>query len=174
MEYEQVMFYVYKITNLINGKLYIGKTDNLAERWQSHLWHADTGGGYALHRSIRKYGKDNFKISIIEEFDTEKEALNREVYWIAEYKTNILKHGRVAGYNMTDGGDGTSGPKNEEWIAKIAASNRGKIRSPGTRAKVSAAQLGKKALQKTKNKMSLVHTGKHMGEANNQAKLTEV
>jgi group I intron endonuclease len=94
------MSYVYKITNDINGKMYIGQTSRtLEERFAEHLNEVkmDRSIGRPLYDAMRKYGTDHFHIGAIEETDNPKE---REVYWIEYYGT--FKDG----YNATFGGDG--------------------------------------------------------------------
>jgi len=194
-----MMFCVYKIKNLVNGKLYIGKTCNPDERWHDHLTAAKyKKDSCPIHRAINKYGEDNFEFSIIEEYESDEKALSGEVFWIAEHKTNISKYGNQFGYNLTDGGEGVAGlihteeskrkmseavmgeknhnygkPKSDEIKRKISDSNKGQKRTPETKAKISAVQLGKEISENTKSKMSAAHTGKHVGENNNSAKLTE-
>src|SRR5208282_461224 len=120
------MFYVYKIVNKINGKIYIGKTVNVEERWLMHIYHAQSKCLYPLQKAIKKYGKDNFEISILENFESEDIALDREKFWITEFKTNVSKYGNEFGYNLTDGGDGISGyVHTEETKSKISASLMG-------------------------------------------------
>ena len=88
--------YIYETTNLINGKKYIGqKTNNifLAEKY--------LGSGIYLNRAIKKYGKENFKVNLIEECETKEELNNREIYWIDYY--NAVKSN--AYYNQSKGGD---------------------------------------------------------------------
>lgn len=90
---------IYEITNSINGKSYIGQTTrSLKARWREHLRNITTKD-YTLYRAMRKYGRENFYITQIEECPDE--LLNeREIYWIAEKDT--YHHG----YNATLGGDG--------------------------------------------------------------------
>lgn len=58
---------IYKITNLQNGKSYIGQTKDYEKRMQQHFNnHYDD---YAIHCAIRKYGKENFSTEIIEKID---------------------------------------------------------------------------------------------------------
>lgn len=89
--------FIYKITNKVNGKCYIGQTRYTVEfRWRQHKNSKDD---LVLHRAFRKYGIENFLFETIEECNVDK--LNeREMYYIAEY--NSFKDG----YNMTVGGDG--------------------------------------------------------------------
>lgn len=94
------MPYIYKITNNINNKVYIGKTAfSIDQRFKKHCYDAfrDENEHRPLYAAIRKYGVDNFSISLIEETDKPEE---REKYWIEYYGS--FKNG----YNATLGGDG--------------------------------------------------------------------
>ena len=88
---------IYKITNTVNNKSYIGQTrQSIQFRWNQHISKKDNT---YFHNAIQKYGKDNFIIETLEECDVE--VLNeREIYYIAKYDT--FKNG----YNLTIGGDG--------------------------------------------------------------------
>lgn len=93
------MGFIYKITNNINQKSYIGKTErSIQTRYKEHLRHRDYLD-LPLYRAFRKYGIENFSISQIEECDN-KDLDNREIYWINYYKTYS------DGYNCTGGGEG--------------------------------------------------------------------
>lgn len=105
------MNYIYKITNKINNKIYIGKTTILPEiRWKQHI-SASNGNknridyNYLLHKAIRKYGKDNFILEILEEVEDESLLSKKEIYYINYYNSCILKE-NSNGYNMTFGGEG--------------------------------------------------------------------
>lgn len=108
------MIGIYKITNQINGKCYIGQSVNITRRWKDHRTRYQTEDNL-LYRAIRKYGLENFSFEIIEECSQEK--LNeREIYWIAFYNSaNSDK-----GYNLTTGGNNTANHKlTEEQILEI-------------------------------------------------------
>lgn len=96
------MAYIYKITNKINGKVYIGKTLNsIQKRWREHLIDSKKRRceKRPLYSAINKYGEENFEIEQIEECSYD--ILNeRECYWI-EYFGSFKN-----GYNATVGGDG--------------------------------------------------------------------
>ena len=98
------MSYIYKITNLINNKIYIGQTVNKIEyRLQEHFHAAITYKDKSvLHSAMRKYGKEAFIIEVIEECENNKLS-DREKYWIAFYDST----NRNIGYNITIGGEGT-------------------------------------------------------------------
>lgn len=86
---------IYKATNLVNNKSYIGQTKNFEKRKKQHLKAKDD---YVFHQALRKYGKDNFLWEIIEECADEL-LDDKEIYWIDCYRTFD------SGYNMTSGGD---------------------------------------------------------------------
>lgn len=94
--------YIYKITNNINNKIYIGKTTySIEKRFKEHLNDSEriTSDKRPLYDAIRKYGKENFTISLIEEVEL-SQLEEKEQYWIKEYNSY---HN---GYNATYGGDG--------------------------------------------------------------------
>lgn len=94
---------IYKITNLVNGKIYIGlTTQTLGERWTNHK-NASNSCEYYIARAIRKHGRKNFKIEQIDKAYSEKEMKSKEKYWIAKYQSNNKK----IGYNLTSGGEHT-------------------------------------------------------------------
>lgn len=92
---------IYKITNLINSKVYIGQTtQSIQERWNKHCAkYNDQHFFMPIKQAIFKYGKENFKIEVIESCSLDN--LNeREIYWINYFDS--YKHG----YNCTLGGHG--------------------------------------------------------------------
>lgn len=93
--------YIYKITNLINGKLYIGQAKNIQNRWYEHCLECTYNNeNQYLYNAMRKYGINNFKIEPIE--GPIENYNEREIYWIAYYNTYLDK---TKGYNMTPGGE---------------------------------------------------------------------
>lgn len=94
---------IYKVTNLINGKVYIGQTTtSLEQRKKEHEYRAFRGDRQTyFYNALKLYGNQNFKWEIIEYNVDFNELNNREEYWISYYKSNIKEFG----YNMTKGGD---------------------------------------------------------------------
>jgi group I intron endonuclease len=97
--------FIYKITNKINNKIYIGydsgKVSNNA-RWLDHLKFYKTNKIKVLYFAMRKHGIDNFSYEVVEEVDTIKDLINKEIYYI-----NFLQsYQKDIGYNRTLGGDG--------------------------------------------------------------------
>ena len=96
------MGYIYKITNSINKKIYIGKTvRTVPVRFKEHLDRADENYQSYLYNAIRKYGQENFIVETIEEVNDE-DINEKEKYWIHFYQSNLKENG----YNLTIGGDG--------------------------------------------------------------------
>jgi len=92
---------IYKITNRINGKVYIGQTiqKNPKMRWYGHLGDARAGTTGHLYESIRKYGPEQFDWEVIDSATTLGELNTLEVKWIEHYKAS----GEI--YNHRKGGD---------------------------------------------------------------------
>ncbi len=178
---------IYKITNLINGKSYVGQTSRtLKERFIEHA-KAKTHLGNA----IRKYGRKNFSVEVIEECTKPEQLNEREIFWIAHFN---CKHPN--GYNFTDGGEGTGGWKaspetranmsvaqkkffqehpeacaarserlkghlvSDKTRAKISVANQNP--SSETRAKIVLTSTGRKHSAETLAKMSASHKGKKL------------
>lgn len=115
---------IYKITNLTNGKMYIGQAKDIEKRWSKHKYSSQKEN-QVLYRAIRKYGIENFEFEIIQECDI-KELDNLEIYYIQYYNTYIHSE-NSNGYNMTIGGDATRGNKlSEETKLKISKANKGR------------------------------------------------
>jgi hypothetical protein len=94
------MGYIYKITNNINGKCYIGKTERTIQvRWSEHIRLSRLKLDLPLYRAFSKYSVNNFSIEEVEQCDS---AIldEREIYWI-DYFNSYRK-----GYNCTAGGEG--------------------------------------------------------------------
>lgn len=95
------MGFIYKITNQITGKIYVGKTArSLEERYQEHIKLSNKSKHY-LHRSIKKYGSEFFSIDLLEEVFNTDTLNEREVFWITQLNTLVPN-----GYNITRGGNG--------------------------------------------------------------------
>ena len=155
---------IYKITNLVNGKRYIGQARNVRVRW---YWHRNAACGApdssyeqktAIARAMRKYGFANFTIEILEQCSPE--LLNdREVYWIARMGTMV-----PTGYNLTSGG--VPARRADEVGARISAANKGRRKTPEWRAALSAAHKGKKLTPEHREKISqIMKTRVHTDES---------
>lgn len=96
---------VYKTTNIVNGKIYVGKDTKDDPNY--------LGSGTYLRNAIKKYGRENFKKETIERCETNEQPCKREIYWIKELDARNTS----IGYNISLGGDGW-----DSQSASIAAS----------------------------------------------------
>lgn len=146
------IYKIYKCTNEINGKTYIGFTHKtLTKRIIEHKSSAKNGSNYLLHKAIRKYGIDSFKWeSLYESFDKEFILFTMENYFIME-NNSYFETG--FGYNMTFGGQGGMLDKKhtEQTKDKLKLARNKRIVEP---------MLGKTHKESSKEKMSLAKLGK--------------
>lgn len=101
---------IYKLTNIINGKVYIGQSEDIANRMRHHIDDSkrvnDKRGQFPLYDAMRKYGHDNFKLEILEVCES-KQLNEKEMYYIEKYdSTNKSK-----GYNQTKYAYGFKDPR---------------------------------------------------------------
>ncbi len=170
---ESAMGTIYKITCLVNGKFYVGKTkQKLSRRITQHKYDSKKGS-LGLGAAIRKYGWENFTVEVIETCPIDK--LNeREIFFIAELNSKSPN-----GYNLTDGGDGGRGlSPNKETRDKISAKlkgrpahNKGQKMSAETCARMSATKKaigfmppstkGRHHSEESKAKMSKAQSGQN-------------
>lgn len=120
---------IYKITNKINHKVYIGQTiQSINKRWQKHIQCMKNGDNRHLYQSMRSYGLNNFMIEQIDSASSLDELNKKEKYWVDYYnaKNNLY------GYNNMDGG--VANPMN---FSNIKEKHDYKMRTPETREKIS-------------------------------------
>ena len=108
------MGYIYKVTNKVNGKIYIGQTTcSTEERWKHHIYNANSGvSQYQLYQAMRKYGIESFMVETLEEISNQH-LDERECYWIKFFDSY------KRGYNMTEGGSGVK-IRTEDFYKEIA------------------------------------------------------
>ena len=99
-----MIMYIYKITNNINGKIYIGQTVGTVEnRFGEHCRASKCNT--PIDRAINKYGRENFSVEVLDETN-DLEKLNKlEIFYINKYNSTDVS----VGYNICDGGEGTMG-----------------------------------------------------------------
>lgn len=115
------IYSIYKATNLLNGKCYIGFDSNWPKRQEKHFHWAfyitlkkHKEYYYSIHKALREFGKDFFTWEIIYQSQDSKHCLKvMEPYFIKEYDSF------QNGYNMTSGGDGRMVPHTPETIIKM-------------------------------------------------------
>ena len=136
----KALFYIYRITNKINGKTYVGQYEykKLNDNYM--------GSGILLKRAQKKYGMKNFKKEILV-FNISKQEhadLLEETFIAVERE----KVGKENCYNVADGGQGENGCKgkhlSEEHKRNISESNKNKKKSEEHRIKLSESKIGEK------------------------------
>ena len=157
----ETMIGIYKITNKINGKFYIGQSVDIKRRFMEHK--TPHGRMTSIKMAVRKYGKENFSFEVLEEC-SEADLNDREVYWIAKLKPQ---------YNRCAGGTGArlhhvSGDarlilsrKNKEYwrrlpseekesiVQRLKGPAKGHAVSDETREKLRVANIGKRQDKET-------------------------
>lgn len=150
---------VYVIRNLVNDKVYVGKTRiNPYSRWLQHLKLANRGDRRALYTALRKYGKNAFSFSVVSYHESYPELNLAEIATVYVYGSLFPN-----GYNMTWGGDGGSGRRSEETKNKFRASMLGHSVSEKTRALISQSKLGHVMSPGSRLKMSQAKKGVKRG-----------
>lgn len=161
---------IYKITNKINGKIYIGQTTNtLKKRWSQHK---SDKKGYCklLFFALNKYGENSFSVETLDYAENIEELNDKEKYYI-EYLNTLAPNG----YNLLTGGNNRT--HHEISKRKMSESRKGvdnpmygKTHDTEARKKISDAQkgnkncLGIKRSQETKDKLSIARTGTKTSE----------
>lgn len=170
---------VYKLINLVNGKIYVGSTKDLYERKWQHFNDLKRNKHYNtyLQNSWNKYKEENFKFEVIEYIEDINLLLEREQYWINFYNVIDKKYG----YNIQPIAGSNLGSKlTEKHKEKIRNSHYGIRPSEETKRKQSKAREGKVSNRKgcvlteeTKIKISNNKKGTQNGENNPFSKLTD-
>lgn len=134
---------IYKFTNKINNKVYIGQGKNLNVRIKEHLRKfINSKINSYFYKSVRKNGIENFELHILIEGTFSKQELNQmEIKFIELFKSN----NELYGYNLTKGGDGVNGYIfTEEHREKLSKTSKGRKQSPESIEKTRQANLGRK------------------------------
>jgi len=115
---------IYKMTNKANGKVYIGKSVDMHQRFIDYVGDIRKGKKRFILDAIRKYGWDGFKLEIIEIYPTRVDnnyLLDREAFWIKIYRATQ----RGIGYNLCEYSRDRGGiPLSEEHKRRIGSSNK--------------------------------------------------
>ena len=151
-----IMGYIYKITNTVNDKVYIGQTTRtLTERYEEHLRCACKRVNRYLYDAMNHYGYDKFKIEPITEVGNEQ-LNDLERFYIAKFKSADP----TFGYNITNGGDGFDGKLPEE-IEKRRAANVSKA----LKGRPQPEALIEKRVAKLKGQKRTIEQRQHFSEA---------
>lgn len=136
---------IYKYTNKINGKVYIGQTIQPEKRKKQHM---KAESNMYFHRAVKKYGYENFTYEVLFSMDFENKEIASTVLEDRERQA-ILDHmswDSTYGYNLSIGGSAPTGYKHsDEWKEMMSTVHKGKTVSVETRKKMSQSLKGKKA-----------------------------
>lgn len=157
--------FVYKTTNLINGKIYIGQhtTENIDDGY--------LGSGVILQKAFKKYGKENFKREVLKMVDGSKEDLNHaEEFFIKHYRDKI---GWGMMYNATECafGGGCHTEESKKKMSEFMKGNqyaKGNHLSEETRKKMSAARKGHPVSEETRKKIFETQKGRQFSKEHKQ------
>jgi group I intron endonuclease len=152
---------IYKITNKLNGKAYIGQTvRKLWERLKEHR----KNKGSVMNRAFRKYGKDSFSIEILAECQSIEELNEKEIYFISKFNTI-----KPNGYNIVAGGGNCLA--SEETKRKMSENRRGSKhplfgthRSQETKDAIAQGRIGLVVSEETRLKISKANKGRSQTE----------
>lgn len=161
---------IYMIINKLNGKAYIGKTeDRFIERYWNHKWKLKEKRHENKHleRSWNKYGAGNFEFHVIHRLQESEDINELEKMYIEHYSSN------KNGYNMTLGGEGAPGFYLDENARRvIGEKNRihgiGRKASEATKQKMSKSSKRLSPSKKTLETLRRIHTGKILSESTKQ------
>lgn len=150
---------IYKITNLINSKVYIGQTiQSLERRWSRHNWKCTKGrNAMAITNALIKYGSENFTIEKIDEASNIEELNFKEEFYIEKYDSISPN-----GYNLRSGGGNKK--TSDETKKKMSEANKGRKISEETRKKLSDSHKGWVPSEETRNKWRKAFSGKKPSE----------
>ena len=154
---------IYGLKNKINGKWYVGYSDNIEKRWDRAYRRKGCRRQQKIYAALKKYGYDAFEKIVLEECSNDRSTWGPlETKWIKYYDS--IEHG----YNIAEGGIGGATrrglPCSEETKLKIAKSNTGKTQSPETRLKISLSR-NRGLLSNFANKNRYNFTNSETGES---------
>lgn len=134
------LYYIYKITNILSGKIYVGQSKDPARRWSDHKSLSKLNPKQYIHRAMAKYGIENFTFEIIAEYTTQQEVDLAENDFINKFDSRNKEYG----YNLKPGGKVRGIWNHSEETRKKLKENWHKIHSPESVAKTAAANRGQK------------------------------
>lgn len=187
------MHYIYKITDNLNNKVYIGQTNNDKQRWRQHKHLSGKNPVQYIHRAMKKYGIEKFIYQIIDFANNQWQADCLEINYIDQYDSRNVEKG----YNLSPGGDKVwnrglpkeqqpmygkkqseyqkkklsefhtgkkKKPHTAEWKRNNSLIHSGHLVSEETRKKISEAQIGKIVSEETRQNMSKARLGKKLSQ----------
>ena len=133
---------IYKITNLVNGKVYIGASKNIESRWSNHKRCA----GSPIHSDLEALGEENFKFEVL---------LECPETMLAQWERDM-----ICLYDSDDPEKGYNDKGDRPYNLKVSETLKGHIVSEETKRKISEAHRGISLSEEHKRKLSEAHKGK--------------
>lgn len=161
-------YIVYKHTNKINQKVYIGLTcQKPYQRWKGGHGYKPKGKAETsyFYNAILKYGWENFSHEILFTGLTKEEAERIEIELIAKYKSDLREYG----YNIDRGGN-SIGKMSEETKQKLREIHKDKTANAERYKKISESKKGTRLSEEHKRNLSKAKTGRYVGAENHNAK----
>ena len=134
---------VYKITNLVNGKVYIGASKNIEKRWRDHKKRINS----PIHSDLESYGLDNFKFEVL---------LECPETMLAQWERDM-----ICLYDSDDPEKGYNSPKDRPYSLKLSEALKGIPCSEEHKRKLSEAHKGHKHTEEERRKISEANRGRH-------------
>lgn len=163
------MMGIYEIRNSLNGKVYVGSSNDIEGRWRTHKWALKNNRHHSKHlqRAYVKYGLDIFNFEVVETVNDESELLIREQFYLD--KRNSFD--KTKGYNTCKeaGRNCLTGENHPRYGKKLTMEQR-ELMSSSLKKWFSENEhpgKGKKRNDEVRKKMSLAKKGKVIGEKNN-------
>lgn len=146
---------IYKVTNTVNGKVYIGQTRNDHQvRWNEHRYAAHYGTSNYFYNAIRLYGDESFIIELIDLAENQESLDELEKYWISFYKSTDEEFG----YNCTEGG--ANGARTPEAIQRMSEAHKKLFEDPEFKERMRLANIGKHHTAEGRANISKAQKGK--------------
>ncbi|WP_379354881.1 MULTISPECIES: NUMOD3 domain-containing DNA-binding protein [unclassified Paenibacillus] len=134
---------IYQIVNMINQKIYVGSSKNIGYRFSRHKKELKLGIHHNryLQRAWNNYGKESFKLQIIEIVEAQDKLIEREQHWLDK----LSSYNQLVGYNLASKAGSRLGVRwtNEQKL-KLSAKRKGRKHSEETKMKIGKAHMGKK------------------------------
>ena len=145
---------IYKITNLVNNKVYIGASKNVEKRWSNHR-----NGRTAIAEDLQTFGLDNFKFEVLLECPEDM---------LCQWERDM-----ICLYDSDDPEKGYNSKNDRPYSLKVSESLKGRKLSGETRRKLSESLKGRKVSNEVRRRISEAHKGRSRSEETKR-KISEV